>query len=191
MNYLAHLFLADGDDDSLLGALMGDFVKGPIGPGFPPQMRRAIQQHRQIDSFTDQHPVVRASKQRISPRFRRYAPILIDMFYDHFLALHWAQYTEQSLPDFSARVYRLLQDRQYDLPDNMRRPMHYLAHYDLLGSYQTRDGIARALRGIESRLSRPSELGAAIDELDTNFTALAEDFRGFFPDLMNMARPGE
>lgn len=186
MNYLAHLFLADDDDDSLLGALMGDFVKGPVGTEFSPRMRRAILQHRHIDSFTDQHPVVRQSKQRVSPRFRRYAPILIDMFYDHFLALFWRQYTEQSLPAFSARVYRLLNDRQHDLPDRMLRPMHYLAHYDLLGSYQHRDGIGRALQGIESRLRRPSDLGTAIQELDANFTGLSEDFQQFFPELISM-----
>ena len=187
MNYLAHLFLAEDDDDSLLGALMGDFIKGPVDPTMPAKRRTAVLQHRRIDSFTDQHPVVRDSKRRISPRFRRYAPILIDMFYDHFLALHWQEYADCPLEQFSNRVYRLLQDRQQDLPENMQRPMHYLAHYDLLGSYRTRAGIGRALQGIEGRLSRPSQLGEAICELETHATALTDDFRRFFPELIHHA----
>ena len=188
MNYLAHLFLAEDDDDSLIGALMGDFVKGPVSDALPPKMGEAIRQHRAIDSFTDRHPVVRDSKRRISPRFRRYAPILIDMFYDHFLAVHWQDYAEQPLAVFSDRVYRLLDARARDLPPSMQRSMHYLTHYDLLGSYRTAAGIARSLQGIERRLKRPSRLGEAISELDDNLIPLQQDFQRFFPELMAHVR---
>ena len=96
MNYLAHLYLAGNDAEALIGSLMGDFIKGRVDPDLPPVLRQAILQHRRIDSFTDAHPIVRRSKQRVTNEFRRYAGILIDVFYDHFLAREWSQYSDVS-----------------------------------------------------------------------------------------------
>lgn len=134
MNYLAHLYLVDDDPESLVGSLMGDFVKGGVNPARPPTIRHAILQHRRIDSFTDAHPLVKRSKQCIHPEFRRYAGILVDN--------------------------------------------------DLLASYQTVDGIGRALRGVETRLRRPSRLGEAVSELENAYPMLCDDFRDFFPELI-------
>ncbi len=188
MNYLAHLCLADDTRDSLLGSLMGDFVKGPIDPSLAPELQRAIQQHRRIDSFTDGHPIVRQSKRRVSADFRRYAGILIDMFYDHLLATHWHDYRDQPLDVFTGRVYRLLELHRDSLPGPMQRTVRYMVHCDLLGSYRTVNGIHQALRGIEGRLKRPSNLSAAIVELENNREALLGDFSLFFPELIDFVR---
>lgn len=188
MNYLAHLCLADDTRDSLLGSLMGDFVKGPIDPSLAPELQRAIRQHRRIDSFTDGHPIVHQSKRRVSAEFRRYAGILIDMFYDHLLATHWHDYRDQPLDAFTGRVYRLLEQHSDTLPGPMQRTARYMVHCDLLGSYRTVPGIHQALRGIEGRLKRPSNLSAAIVELENNREGLLRDFSLFFPELIDFAR---
>jgi len=97
MNFLAHLYLADPQPLGLLGSLMGDFVKGPLGGRYPEPITRGIMLHRRIDTFTDAHAVVRASRTRISPGRRRFAGIMIDVFYDHFLARDWARYCPEQL----------------------------------------------------------------------------------------------
>ena len=183
MNYLAHLYLADPEPDAWIGNLMGDFVKGPLPDSLPPALQQGIRLHRAVDHYTDQHPVFRHSKRRISPAYRRYAGILIDMFYDHLLAVSWSQYSQQSLRQFTTEVYAVLQRNQAQLPPRMQGSVSYMLANDLLHTYQQSSGIARALQGIERRLSRPSDLGQAITELHTNYSGLEDDFHDFFPQL--------
>jgi acyl carrier protein phosphodiesterase len=184
MNYLAHLYLAGEDTESVLGSLMGDFVKGRVDPARPPALRHAILQHRRIDSFTDAHPLVRRSKQRICPEFRRYAGILVDVFYDHFLADQWRRYTEVPLDEFADAVYAQVNRHLPTLPPRMQQSMRYMTANDLLRTYRTVDGIRQALQGIETRLRRPSRLGEAVIELERAYPALRGDFTEFFPQLI-------
>lgn len=184
MNYLAHLLLADKTSNSFLGSLMGDFVKGAVDETLPEGLRTAIIQHRRIDSFTDAHPVVKRSKNRINPEFRRYAGILVDVFYDHFLATQWANFSDEPLTAFTTQVYAHLNQQSHLAPQQMQRTLSYMTHYDLLGSYREIDGIHRALCGIESRLKRPSQLGRAVIELQQKHSELLVDFMDFFPELV-------
>lgn len=188
MNYLAHLFLADDDPDALIGSLMGDFAKGHIDQTLPPAMRHGIRLHRRIDSFTDSHQVVQHSKRLIRPEYRRYAGILIDMFYDHYLARHWQDYSHESLDVFAEKVSRVVLSHMDRLPPSMKRSMTYMIRNDLLLSYREVAGIRRALRGIETRLKRPSGLRHATEDLALNYTAFGEDFFDFFPLLIDFVR---
>jgi len=121
MNYLAHLYLGQGSAQSLIGSLMGDFIRGHLDESLPLAIRQGIWLHRKIDAFTDAHPVFRASKGRLRPPLRRYAGILVDVFYDHFLARDWALYSSVSLRDFSWSVYRTLHSHHERLPTPMNR----------------------------------------------------------------------
>ena len=176
MNYLAHLYLADDDAESLIGSLMGDFIKGRVDERLPVGIRNGVILHRRVDTFTDAHPVVRRSKARIRPEFRRYAGILVDMFYDHFLARRWSDYASLPLEHFSHRVYRVLADGQHTFPSRMQRSMTYLIDHDLLMSYREVGGIAHALAGIERRLKRPSGLRHAASEAGQPLADLPPDF---------------
>ncbi len=191
MNYLAHLYLADDDAESLIGSLMGDFVKGRVDEGLPAGIRNGVLLHRRVDSFTDAHPVVLRSKARIRPEFRRYAGILIDMFYDHFLARQWHEYASQPLEHFSQRVNQIFADRLHTFPPRMQHSMAYLISNDLLMSYREVGGIAHALAGIEGRLKRPSGLRHAAAELHTNYADLLRDFGEFFPELIDFTRDSD
>ena len=189
MNYLAHLYLADrvsgGEPLALVGNLMGDFVKGPVADHWPPSIRDGIILHRQIDSFTDRHPVVTTSKTRLDDGFRRYGGILIDVFYDHFLSRCWPDYCAEPLDQFSRRVYRILTDCYSDLPPRMQTSVDYMIGRDLLVSYRQRDGIARSLLGLSTRLSRTNRLADGIGQLDRHYEDLATDFELFFPQLID------
>lgn len=187
MNYLAHLYLADDDPESIIGNLMGDFVKGVIDARYPAGLRSGIALHRKVDSFSDQHPVILQSKRRIRPPYRRYAGILIDMFFDHFLAVHWNEYSAQSLNYFSSNVYRVLGEHFQRLPPRMQRSVGYMLQHDLLMSYRQIQGIERSLAGIERRLKKPFALTPSIKELEQNYAKLEQDFKVFFPLLIGYA----
>src|SRR6476661_6124760 len=118
MNYLAHLFLSEGTPESLIGNLLGDFVKGTPVNLYPEEIRKGIDLHRKVDSYTDSHAIVRSSKSLVCADRRRFAGVLIDVFYDHFLAKNWLEYSEIPLRDFSRHVYKILQDNRDILPES-------------------------------------------------------------------------
>lgn len=187
MNYLAHLYLSAPDDDALLGSLLGDFVKGEIGDRFTPPLAHAIALHRRLDSFTDAHAAVQRSKSRVSAARRRYAGIMIDMFYDHFLALSWAEFHAEPLATFTARVYALLERRQSELPARLKVVAPRMAAGDWLGSYVNPSNVARALDGIGTRLKRENHLSGAGEELLADYAGYEADFRAFMPDVRAFA----
>ena len=188
MNYLAHLYLADDDPESVIGSLMGDFVKGRIDGTLSPGIHWGVTVHRKIDAFTDAHAVFRGSKRRLRPEFRRYGGILVDLYYDHFLAVNWPRYSDVPLEDYSRRVYRILEEHSKNLPPRMQRSVSYTIANDLLLSYREIDGIRRALQGIEGRLKRASRLRDAVLDLQHNYASLQADFDRFFPELIGYVR---
>lgn len=184
MNYLAHLYLADANPESLIGSMMGDFAKGPVDSRYAPAIAEGIVVHRKIDAFTDTHPDVITSKRRLRPTFRHYRGLLVDIFYDHFLAHNWTHYSSLSLPSFSRRVYQVFQDHYQSFPAPMQRSVNHMIRKDLLVSYAQTASVAKALQGIETRLRRPYPLRSAMLDLNENYTALTADFKRFFPELM-------
>ena len=182
MNFLAHLYLAPADDDALVGNLLGDFVKGHI-EDTPARYREGIALHRAIDEFTDGHPQVGESKRRIHSDRRRFAGIIVDMCYDHFLARNWGDYTDEPLERFSARVYGLLEDRVDHLPLRLQFVLPHMRRHDWLVAYRAPEGIARALDGLSRRLKRGEGLHGSGAELLANYDELGADFERFFPQL--------
>ncbi|VVO36271.1 ACP phosphodiesterase [Pseudomonas fluorescens] len=186
MNYLAHLHLGGQLPSQLLGSLYGDFVKGRLQGQFDPQIEAAIQLHRRIDVFTDRHPRVDVSLSRFSLTRRRYAGIVLDVFFDHCLARDWPLYGDRPLDNFTAEVYRVLA-AEPQLPGRLADIAPHMAAHDWLGSYRDFAVLEQVLRGISRRLSRPEELAAAMQELERLYEPLSEDFRLFYPQLQAFA----
>jgi acyl carrier protein phosphodiesterase len=183
MNYLAHLYLAEQSGEGLLGSLLGDFVKGPLDDRFPEVVRRGIALHRAIDSFTDAHPLHLESRNRIGKTRRRYAGIIIDVCYDHFLSRHWTRYSSETLAAFAERAYDVLREHRDALPDRLRRIAPHMIADDWLGSYGDLANVGRALDGIARRIKRSNTLAGALAEVEANYAALDDDFQRFFPEL--------
>ncbi|MEP6486865.1 ACP phosphodiesterase [Microcoleus vaginatus GB2-A3] len=191
MNYLAHLFLSEGTPESLIGNLLGDFVKGTAVNLYPEEIRKGIDLHRKVDSYTDSHAIVRSSKSLVSSQRRRFAGVLIDVFYDHFLAKNWLEYSEIPLRDFSQDVYKILQDNRDILPDSLQRVLPTIIARDLLSSYQEIAEIGITLTRMSARLKRTNNLASGIEDLTANYQRLESDFRDFFPDLIKYATVGK
>jgi len=188
MNYLAHLYLSEPHEEAWLGSLMGDFVKGPLDDRYGSEITRAIAMHRKIDVFTDAHPVVLQSKSRMSAERRRYAGIMVDVFYDHFLAKHWQDFHDEPLAEFTGRVYRVLKRYHTVLPERLQRMAPMMMQWDLLGSYADIGSIYTALNWMGQRLKRENRLMNSADELVGNYASLEADFRAFLPDVLRYAR---
>jgi len=187
MNYLAHLHLGGQRPGQLLGSLYGDFVKGRLQGQFDPEIEAAIQLHRSIDVFTDSHPLVDIALSRFSLTRRRYAGIVLDVFFDHCLARDWALYADRPLPLFTADVYRALSSER-QLPERLAKIAPHMVANDWLGSYQQFEVLEQVLRGISRRLTRPEELAAAMQELRVLYEPLSEDFSLFYPQLQDFAQ---
>lgn len=187
MNYLAHLHLGGQRPGQWLGSLYGDFVKGRLQGQYDPEIEAAIQLHRSIDVFTDRHPLVDIALSRFTVTRRRYAGIVLDVFFDHCLARDWTLYADQPLAQFTSDVYRVLSSEP-QLPERLAQIAPHMVAHDWLGSYEDFDVLAQVLRGISRRLSKPEELAGAMQELRVLYEPLSDDFRLFYPQLQDFAK---
>ncbi len=110
MNFLAHIYLSFEDPQIRLGNFIGDAVKGRRYENYPDPVRKGILLHRAIDSFTDSHPTTRLSTRRLHPGYSHYSSVIVDIFYDHFLAANWDRYCEVPLPAYTTSFYTLLEE---------------------------------------------------------------------------------
>jgi acyl carrier protein phosphodiesterase len=185
MNFLAHAHLSGDDEKILVGNFIGDFVKGRQAlQTYHPRIIRGIELHRTIDEFTDKHPVVTESKKRLRAKYRHYAGVIVDVFYDHFLAANWGNFHHLSLEEFAANTYRIVQKHDEILPGGVRYMMPYMISGNWLVSYARVEGIHRALSGMARRTSHESHMERAVEDLRKDYDLFLAEFNLFFPLLI-------
>ena len=168
--------------------MLGDFVKGHLEASLRPVVARGIRLHRAIDRYTDDHLVHLRSRRRFVPPRRRFAGIIVDICYDHFLCMQWPQISSEPLPAFTARVYAALNARQVELPERLQTILPRMVERDWLASYADLERLSRVLDGVAQRLRRGAAMHGAIEEVNWAYTELAGDFTAFFPDLIEFAK---
>ena len=168
----------------LVGAILGDFVKGSLPGRFSADITRGILLHRKIDRYTDDHKIMRVSRSLISPERRRFSGIIVDVCYDHFLARHWASYSSVELEDFAGSAYRTLVSYQSEFPERLQHMLPRMMRDDWLSSYRELWAIDAALNGIAQRLRRTNTLKNSVEEIRKNYLLLEEQFLSFFPQLI-------
>lgn len=183
MNFLAHIYLSGDDEELAVGNFIGDFVKGNQMDAYPSKIRKGILLHRAIDSYTDSHPVVRESKERLRPEYRHYAPVITDVFYDHFLANKWSFYSSENLEKYTHAFYKMIDGYREYLPSSTRHMLGYMKRDNWLFNYRLLEGINRALTGMSRRTKFDSKMETASDELKRNYSSYEGEFDRFFPDL--------
>jgi acyl carrier protein phosphodiesterase len=151
----------------------------------PEPFQSGIRRHREIDSFTDHHPVFRQSIARLDARYRRYGGVIVDIFYDHLLTVQWGTYVHPPLSEFVNAFHRDVESCRDAIPTDIYPIFARMRSDGWLTSYGDIDGVALTLRRISSRLKRPFDLGSAISELDRHYVLLAEDFATFFPEIQD------
>jgi acyl carrier protein phosphodiesterase len=184
VNFLAHIYLSGDDPNIQLGNFIGDFVKGRnLTEQFETGIAKGIELHRSIDEFTDKHPVVKQSKVRLREKYRHYAPVIVDIFYDHYLAKNWERFNSTFLPDFAEQTYNMIMSRQAILPEKVKWMMPYMIKQDWLTSYARIEGIGRVLGGMSRRTPYDSKMNEAVEDLQTYYADFEKEFFEFFPEL--------
>lgn len=186
MNFLAHAHLSGENEALLFGNFVADSIKGRQLQSYSRGIVQGVQLHRTIDAFTDQHPLVRSSVARVKPDLGRYAGVAVDIFYDHFLALHWNRYSATDLTDFSLWVYHVMGKFFSVLPPRSRRILPYMIGKNWLVSYSNLYDLERVFRGMDRRTGYKSQMGRAVEVLKTYYIDLQEEFTLFYPDLQSM-----
>jgi acyl carrier protein phosphodiesterase len=188
MNHLAHALLAGADDQVVLGSLLGDFWRGVPDPRWPAAVGAGVRLHRKIDVYTDNHPQVAAARALFGPPWRRYAGILLDVYFDHVLAREWPQFGAGSLDAFSARIAALLGDHEDWLPAGLNRFAGYFRAHGLFAAYARHDVIEQVLAGIGGRLRHANPLAEAGPALWARAAELDGVFESFYPEVIAHAR---
>ncbi|MFN4234219.1 MAG: ACP phosphodiesterase [Bacteroidia bacterium] len=185
MNYLAHFYLSDNQPHLLVGNFIADQIKGKQIDLLPTPIAHGVRLHRFIDDFTDKHPVVSQSKARLRYRYRKYAGVIVDIFYDHFLAAYWEQYSEIDLKCFSKNVYSILESHTSFMPKICSELiLPTMKKQDWLCAYATLNGIERSLNGLSKRTRFDSQMEHAIEDFKKDYFIYLEEFQEFLPDLI-------
>lgn len=188
MNFLAHLYLSGNDPKIQLGNFLGDFVRGRnLVEQFEPAIAFGIELHRSIDEFTDKHTVVKQSKDRLRPKYRHFAPVIIDMYYDHFLARNWNRYHTSFLPDYAESAYNMILSHESILPQQLKWMMPYMVKQDWLSNYARMEGLGKALSGMARRTPYDSKMNEAVQDLTAHYNEFEAEFFEFFPQLQKHA----
>lgn len=184
MNYLAHIFLSGTNPDVILGNFMADGVKGSSYNKYSHGIQAGILLHREIDQFTDSHELVRASISRLFRRHRHYSSVIVDIFYDHFLALRWKEYHPLPLQDFVSEFYQMADTRTSEFCSKMAATYPHMKRHNWLYHYRSMEGLSKVFSGMSQRARFPNDMASATTDLQEDYEAYETEFRGFFPDLI-------
>lgn len=184
MNFLAHAFLSGDQPDILIGNFIADHINGNDYTHYRKGIIRGILLHRRIDSFTDSHPLFLSSKRRLHRNYHKYSGVIVDMFYDHFLATDWPFWSSCGLTEFTGRSYAVLMQNFAILPPHTRRILPYMVEDDWLASYADLDFLQMSLQGLATRTPYRSGMEMAVGDLRAHYELFHSEFRDFFPDLV-------
>ena len=184
MNFLAHLYLSGDDNNLIIGNFIADMVKGNKINGYSAEITRGIRLHRQIDTFTDNHKIVKTSKERLRSKYRLYSGVIVDMYYDHFLAKNWELYSNHSLTDYANKAYTLLRKHKEMLPARAQYILPFMIDNNWLVNYAHPESMSKYFGGMSRRTPFRSGMENAVVDLLEHYALFEQEFRSFFPELM-------
>ena len=187
MNFLAHIYLSFDDEEITLGNFFADHIRGNKYKHLPDKIQKGILLHREIDTFTDSHPTVRQSSKRLHKNYSHYSRVIVDIYYDHFLAKNWSDYSNVPLDEYVENFYDLLEDNYDILTMATKRMMPYMIADNWLLNYANLAGIDRVLNGMNRRTKNKSRMNFAILDLEEHYTEFENEFTSFFEELITFS----
>ena len=188
MNFLAHLYLSFEDEGITIGNFIADSIRGNKYKHLPEKVQKGIVLHRAIDTYTDKHPIVRQSTKRLHENYSHYSGVIVDIYYDHFLAKNWSDYADTPLPHFVNNFYDLLENHYDILPIGVKRMMPYMIADNWILNYAKMDGISRVLNGMNRRTQNKSKMNFAILDLEEHYIEFEKEFTNFFEELIAFSK---
>jgi|SRR6185436_15574722 len=172
----------------MIGNFIADYVKGNKKNDFPEKIRKGIELHRAIDDFTDHHPLTGRSKERIRKKYGKYSGVIVDLYYDHFLAANFSRFHDQPLKKYSRKVYDILMVHHSALPEQVQYFLPFMVERNWLLNYATVEGIGRTLAGLSKRVNFENKMDEATEELKLFYPDFEIDFMEFFPKLTEFSK---
>lgn len=188
MNFLAHAYLSFNDPKIMVGNFIGDFVRGDLENKFEKSIINGVILHRDIDNFTDSHPVVKEAQKILKPHYGHYSLVITDMFFDYFLSVFWSQYDHRTLYEFSQYVYKILDEHKNILPNSFLPTFTDMKRQNWLICYGSIEGMKSALTEIAKRATFNSKMETAHMVLEKKEETFKECFDDFFPDLVAFSK---
>ena len=185
MNFLAHSLLSGGSKDLIIGNFIADSIKGNEIKSYREGIVKGIILHRKIDSFTDQHPIVSNTKSKLRPHFSKYSSVVSDIYFDHFLAVHWKDYSAIPLKEFTENIYSIIRTEFDIMPEAVKYFFPYMERDNWLYHYHSFFGMEQAFKGMSRRAKFDSKMENAVAVLKENYQFLENDFKLFFPELQH------
>ena len=188
MNYLAHAYLSGQNEEILIGNFIADAVKGKALNEYQIGVKKGIQLHRAIDDFTDRHRLHKASRSKLHHRYGHYSGVLVDIFYDHFLAKNWLDYSNIELAEYTNWLYNILDNHKAILPERINHMLKYMVPQNWLLNYAHLEGIERVLQGMGNRAKFDSQMEHGVEDLKIHYSEFEDDFTQFMPSLEQFVR---
>ncbi len=184
MNFLAHLYLSSEEEEIIFGNFIADSVKGKVFETYSKRVQHGILLHREIDRYTDQHEVFKQSKIRLSKKYRMYSGVIVDIFYDHFLAKNWNDYSDKELKSFVSQTYLMLVNHFKILPPRSKRILPFMIAQNWLVNYSNLNDLRKVFKGMSRRTSNSAGMLNAVDDLEEHYDFFENEFKLFFPDII-------
>lgn len=185
MNYLAHLYLSGNSDEIRIGNFIGDYVKGNKYLKFPELISKGILMHRSIDYFTDNHPIIREIALLVKPGFGRHSGIIVDIYFDHFLAVNWVEYSYYSLKQFADLCHSAFISNFLVLPNRVKQFVPFIILHKRFESYSETKNLVEVFDIMSKRTSLPANSVWAVNLLEKEYENFDNLFRIFFEDLID------
>jgi len=187
MNFLAHIYLSSNNELVTIGNFVADGVRGNKYKDYSKEIQFGILLHREIDTFTDAHPIFRRSTKRLHKNYGHYSGVIVDIFYDHFLAKNWSEYSTIPLPKYVNEFYKSLRTNFELLPTRFKHLTPFMIEDNWLLSYASIEGIQQVLNGMNRRTNGKSQMNKATNELKEYYNDFESDFTAFFEELINFS----
>ncbi len=188
MNFLAHIYLSFGDDEIAIGNFIADSIRGNKIDHLPDRIQKGVILHREIDTYTDSHSIPKISSKRLHKNYSHYSRVIVDIYYDHFLAKNWKNYSDTPLKIFVNDFYDLLENNYTILPNGVQRMMPYMISDNWLYNYSKMEGMDRVLNGMNRRTKNKSKMNFAILDLEEHYTDFEREFTDFFNELITFSK---
>lgn len=188
MNYLAHIFLSNKDPKIMMGNFLGDLANNKEYLRMPDDLKRGVQLHRKIDTFTDNHPIVENAVRLMRPHHKKYAPVVVDIFYDYLLFHNWATYSDESIQDFANWSYEIILDYIEHVPERNKLKVNSMVGHNWLLGYGLMEQLHQTFLRVKKRARFDSQFELATKHLKENLEVLNDEFNIFMPELIQMTQ---
>ena len=186
MNFLGHLYFSDNDLDLMIANLFGDSVKGNKYLNYSSKIQQGILLHRKIDSYIDNHHLVRDLRIKLYKELPKVAGVAIDLYFDHLLAIHWNHYHDKPFELFLNEFYVHRSIYENELDTEFQSFLKRLRGNKWINHYPSEYGLEKVCEGVSNRISFTNKLTDAPQVFFNNKNEIETVFHQFMHDAIKV-----